>query len=216
MSAAEESDEPALSHGNLLADIDGSLSNTSIPVWPFPTFETSRASPSVSLEEPSSASPVFTQRSASRPTQELESCPGTSNPHQSSLFSTPTRSIFSSGPPTTSVSASTAHAMSNPQAVVSCGPLSALATSSLSNKRRSVHYQIDESSVRNNQILRPEKENDDPSTPLERSRNTERRESGTPTALTHLFTTAEPETPTISRHASYVRTSNGMAYTRGT
>lgn len=154
--------------------------------------------------------------SAPRPTSDLE--PSSSDPdlHHSSLFSTPNRSIFSSGPTSTSVSASTAHAMGGPQAALPCHPLSALATSSSGAKRRSVHYRLDDSSFGNSQILRSEKENDDPSTPIERSRNTERRETSTPTALTHLFTSTEPETPTISRHASYMRTTSGASYTRGT
>ena len=155
--------------------------------------------------------------SAPRPTFGIEPSSSDTNLH-SSLFSPPNRSIFSSSPPTTStsVSASTAHAMGGSQTAMPCRPLSALATPSSGSKRRSVHYRLDDSSFGNSQILRSEKENDDPSTPIERSRNTERRETSTPTALTHLFTSTEPETPTISRHASYIRTTSGTAYTRGT
>ena len=152
---------------------------------------------------------------APRPTSDLEPS-SDSNLHHSSLFSTPNRSIFSSGSPDASVSASTAHAMGGSQTALPCHPLSALATSSSGAKRRSVHYRLDNSSFGNGQILRSEKENDDPSTPLERSRNMERRETSTPTALTNLFTSTEPETPTISRHASYLRTTSGTSYTRGT
>ena len=153
---------------------------------------------------------------APRPTSDLEPSSSDSNLHHSSLFSTPNRSIFSPGPPDTSVSASTAHAMDGSQTALPCHPLSALATSSSGAKRRSVHYRLDSPSFGNGQILRSEKENDDPSTPIERSRNTERRETSTPTTLTNLFTSTEPETPTISRHASYLRTTNGISYTRGT
>ena len=154
--------------------------------------------------------------SAPRPTSDLEPSSSDSNLHHSSLFSTPSRSIFSSGPSTTPVQGNTTQAMGGPQAELPCHPMSALATSSMGSKRRSVRYRLDDPSFGNSQILRSEKENDDPSTPIEHSRNTERRETSTPTALTHLFTSTEPETPTISRHASYVRTTGSMSYTRGT
>ena len=222
MVATDESDEPASSHGNLLADIidipaqASLLPDTPVPSWPFPNLSTPRPSPPVALPDSSSSTPsIYIQRANTRPMPDVDAASTTSNLYHSSLFTTPNRSIFSSGPPTTSVSANTAHAMSAPQSSLPSHPLSSLATSSSSSKRRSVHYRIDEASVCNNTILQPEKDNDDPSTPPERSRNAEMRDSSTPTALTRLFTTAETETPTLSRHASYMRTHNGATYTRG-
>lgn len=221
MVATDQSDEPASSHGNLLADIIdipaqvSLLPDTPVPSWSFPNLSTLRPSPPVALEGSSSTPSIYTQRANTRPIPDLDAASTTSNLYHSSLFTTPNRSIFSSGPPTTSVSANTAHAMNAPQSGLPSRPLSSLATPSSSSTRRSVHYRIDEASVCNNTIVQPEKENDDPSTPPERSRNAEMRDSSTPTALTRLFTTAEPETPTISRHASYMRTHSGTTYTRG-
>ena len=60
---------------------------------------------------------------------------------------------------------------------------------------------------------RAEKDVDDPSVSQEATAGAERRGTSTPTALTRLF--AAPEaTPIISRHASYIRTNSGTAYTR--
>ncbi|MCJ1450043.1 hypothetical protein MMC28_000371 [Mycoblastus sanguinarius] len=134
---------------------------------------------------------------------------------QPSLFNTPNRSIFSSGPPTSSVSANTAHAsMSSPSPVQSTHPLSGLVVPPVGANKRTVHYQSDfQSASRKNRIPRAEKDVDDPSMSVERAGSAERRGTNTPTALTRLF--AAPEvTPAVSRHASYSRTASGTTYTR--
>ena len=219
MPASDESDELPLSHASLLAgtnlrDQSSLLPSANSASWSFPDITISKEASSRDQAE-SAVAPMNTHRSASRSTSELENPSTAPSIHQASLFSTPNQSIFSSGPPTTSVSANTAYAMSGSHISVPSHPLSALATSSSSKQHRSVHYQSEELTLRNSQILQPEKENDDPSTPLDRSRVAEGRGSSTPTAVTRLFATVEPETPTISRHASYVRTVSGTTYTRG-
>ena len=197
------------------------LSHAQLPTWTFPSVSSARNSPSPALADTSTTGNIFSQRSISRQssgtTPDLD--PNTSVPsiQQPSLFTTPSRSIFASGPPTSSLSANTAQAsMSAPSPVNSARPLSALTVPSSSSTRRSVHYQSDSTaSARKNQIPRAEKDVDDLSVTVERTRSAERRGNSTPTALTRLFATPEASTPTVSRHASYTRTPSGTAYTRG-
>lgn len=197
-------------------------SHAQLPTWSFPSTSSSRNSPSPGIaESPSTSATIFPPRTVSRhsPKPQPELDPTTSVPSilQPSLFNTPNRSIFSSGPPTSSLSANTAQAsMSAPSPVNSARPLSALTVPSSSSARRSVHYHNDNtSSARRNRIPRAEKDVDDPSVNVERARSVERRGGSTPTALTRLFAAPEASTPTISRHASYIRTQSGTAYTRG-
>lgn len=232
MSTSEESDEQHVSHAvhGLLTDMNmnmnmpshsDQLSHTQLPPWSFPSTLSSRNSPSPGTAEASTSASIFSPPTISRhsSTPQSESDPAASVPaiHQPSLFNTPNRSIFSSGPPTSSLSANTAQAsMSAPSPVNSARPLSALTVPSSSSARRSVHYHNDNaSSSRRNRIPRAEKDVDDLSISMERTRSVERRGTSTPTALTRLFTTTEASTPTVSRHASYIRTQSGTAYTRG-
>lgn len=236
MSASEESDEPNMSshagHAvhDLLTDLNmpshsnesSQLSHAQLPTWTFPSVPSARNSPSPALADTSTTGTIFSQRSISRQssgtTHDLDPNPPIPSIQQPSLFTNPNRSIFASGPPTSSLSANTAQAsMSAPSPVNSVRPLSALTVPSSSSTRRSVHYPSESksSAKRNNRIPRAEKDVDDPSVTGERSRSAERRGNSTPTALTRLFATPEASTPTVSRHASYIRTPGGTAYTRG-
>ena len=232
MSASEESDEPDVSSPaahELLTDVNlpshsNSTSHPHLPTWSFPPMSSSSSS-SRNPHSPGNTEPPFsaatvTPRSVSRhpsaASSDLDSTSRVPLVQQPSLFNTPNRSIFSSGPPTSSLSANTAQAsMSAPSPVNSARPLSALTVPSSSSGRRSVHYQNDDIvSARRNRMPRAEKDIDDPSITVERTRSAERRGNSTPTALTRLFTAPEASTPTISRHASYIRTPSGTAYTR--
>ncbi|KAL9604658.1 MAG: hypothetical protein Q9219_000378 [cf. Caloplaca sp. 3 TL-2023] len=227
-----ESDEHELTshalHG-LISDLNISSSSPSshgnsrphvqIPTWSFPPTIT-RNSPSPRLTDNPASTSLFSRRSPpnadpnSAPELDL-AAPNVTVQH-SSLFNTPSRSIFSSGPPTSSISANTAHAsMSSPAPVNSSRPLSALTGPSASTTRRSVHYQSDgSSSNRKGRTPQAEKDVDDPSVCGSRSKSVERRGTSTPTALTRLFTAPEAATPTISRHASCIRTTSGTPYIR--
>ncbi|KAL8947395.1 MAG: hypothetical protein Q9222_006317, partial [Ikaeria aurantiellina] len=196
------------------------LSHAQLPTWAFPPSST-RNSPSPRLTDGSATGTLFARRSSPRadpnPAPELDlAAPHAPVQQQSTLFNTPNRSIFSSGPPTSSVSANTAHAsMSAPSPVNSSRPLAALTVPSANLPRRSVHYQSDDpSSIRKGRTPRAQKDTDDPTASEGRSRSVERRGTSTPTALTRLFTAPEAVTPTISRHASYFRTTSGTPYVR--
>lgn len=227
MSTSEESDEHGVSshavHGLLTVmnmntpSYSNQSSNSELPTWSLPSTSSSRNSPSPATAELSTSASIFPSQTVSRRPSNLQTEPDpavTTPPQQPSLFNTPNRSIFSSGPPTSSLSANTAQAsMSAPPSVNSSRPLSALTVPSSSATRRSVHYHND--GTHRNRIPRAEKDVDDPSISTERSRSVERRGTSTPTALTRLFAAPEASTPTVSRHASYIRTLSGTAYTRG-
>ena len=227
MSAQDVSDEPEGSTNTLrglLADLNMSHSTDDIrgaqlPSWTFPS--SARTSPSPNLAGPATR-PTYSQRTSSRshtsPVPEPELTSSTTPTHQHSYFTTPSRSIFSSGPPTSSLSANTAQAlMSAPSPVNTSRPLASLASPSLNTSRRAVHYQPETpSNNRSTRLPRAEKDVDDPSGPAERARSTEARYLSTPAALSKLFTTPEISSPTLSRHASYFRTPSGTGYTRGT
>ena len=219
---------------DLLADLNhpstSSSSNqhpsSTIPTWGSSYHSNSaRASPNSStpLPEGPAVRPSFPHRSSSReysrqPTTDLDVASTSGSTHQNTLFNTPSRSIFSSGPPTSSISAKTAQAsMSAPSPVNPTLPLSALTVPSSSSSRRSVHYPSDTQSPssRKSRIhSSAEKDVDDPSTTLEESRSAERRDASTPTALSRLFATPEAPTPVVSRNASYARNASGAGYTR--
>lgn len=235
MSAREASDEPEVSqrtlHG-LIADLNpqpqpqsSRLLTTQAPTWAFPSRSSSSPSPGT-MPEASNSANIFPQRISSRghtrPLPELDLATTLPSAQQPTLFNTPNRSIFSSGPPTSSLSANTAQAsMSAPSPVNSIHPLSSLTVpASTSNRRnqQTVHYENDipTSSSRNARHARVEKDVDDPSCPGDRSRSTDMRNSSTPTVLTRLFAAPETSTPADSRHASYLRSHSGTPYTRGT
>ncbi len=228
--SADEGESHAL-HG-LLADLNmpppsTHLSHTQLPTWTFPASTSARNTPSPGPADGSIFSPRPPPRYHPNSAPELDLTspvhvsnsthvtPPTPPINQSSLFNTPNRSIFSSGPPTSSVSANTAQAsMSSPSPVYPTHPLSALTVPASGPSRRSVHYQTESlpTSIKS-RIPRAEKDVDDPSVQVEGNTSAERRGTSTPTALTRLF--AAPEvTPIVSRHSSYIRTASGTAYTR--
>ena len=138
--------------------------------------------------------------------------PGPSG-QQQTLFNTPIRSIISSGPPTSSLSANTAQASMSPPSIGAPHPLTSLSMPVQYSSRRVNHQpEYSASSSRRVRISRAEKDVDDPSSPIEDPRSSEGR-NGTPTSLSRLFAPPEPD-PSISRRASYNRTNSGQ-YTRG-
>ena len=218
---------------DLLADLNHPSSASSsnqllsahIPSWSSTYHSSSaRSSPGPSTPLPGSpaARPPFPHRSSSREysrhAPDLDPTSPSTTTHQHTLFNTPSRSIFSSGPPTSSISAKTAQAsMSAPSPVNPTLPLSALTLPSSSSSRRSVHYPSDAhapSSRKTRIHSSPEKDVHDPSSTLEDSRSAERRDASTPTALSRLFAAPEAPTPIISRNASYARNTSGVGYTR--
>ena len=171
------------------------LTQTQIPSWTFPTQDTNTSSSPQTA--PAETQSIFSPRPT--PQQSHHSTPvapeldlaapfeATSSHPPSHFFTQPNRSIFSSGPPTASVSASTAHAsMSSP-----------------SKARQMTH--------RKSRIPRAEKDIDDPSMTNDAN---DRRGTSTPTALNHLF--APPEGTPGVRGAPYIRTSSGTGYIRAT
>lgn len=226
----DNEEEPKVSshalHG-LLADLNtlstaSQLSSVQNQSWTF--LPTAGTQPSTPPAEASVAPSLFPRRVSSRDYSRSVSVPESdlatpsSSAQQTTLFNTPSRSIFSSGPPTSSISVNTAQAsMSAPPPVKSSLPLSAIVLPDFSTPRRSVHYQDDAvlSSSRKSRIPRAEKDVDDPSIAMEDPRSSVNRGSSTPINLNRLFAAPESTTPTVSRHASYVRTSSGTPYTRG-
>ena len=228
--SADEGESHAL-HG-LLADLtlqppSNPLPHAQLHTWSFPASTSARNTPSPGPADESIFSPRPPPRyhPNSAPELDLASPPHVSNSthvtsptpsiSQPSLFNTPNRSIFSTGPPTSSVSANTAQAsMSSPSPVHPTHPLSTLTVPTSGSGRRSVHYQNEGlPTTMKNRIPRAEKDVDDPSVQVEGTTSAERRGTSTPTALTRLF--AAPEvTPIVSRHSSYIRTASGTPYTR--
>ncbi len=165
------------------------------PTWAFPS--------------PPTNGPVAPPASAPLP----ETGSSSSSAPQQTLFNTPARSIFCSGPPTSSLSVNTAQAsMSATTPSSSSRPLLALTTPSSNPIRRTGQYISGASSVagRASRIPRAEKDVDDPSTPGARSTSAERGGNHTPTAVARLF--SAPDTP--SRQPSYNRTISS-GYVRG-
>ena len=210
-------DEPEISSNalhDLLSDLNGATHS-----------HTSRATgwrPSSSTPEtPNPAPPIsrLPSREYPRSISDIDLANGANTSYSNAFFSTPNRSIFSSGPPTSSVSASTAQAsMSGPSNINPTLPLAALKTPTSNTSRRTVRYQNDRSmpSSRRSRIPRAEKEVDDPSATMEDSRWVDRGvNSTTPMAVSRLFTAPETAAPVISRNASYIRAPNGVSYRRG-
>lgn len=199
MSAPEKSDTAAPpSHGSSLrgvfADLDTmqvSSQSPRLPSWSFP--------PAPAANPPSSPPRPGT------PGVDRENLP---------LFSAPSQSTFCSDLSSPSVSRSlapssmTAHPLEEPPT-----PRSNLSSPLSCADHRTPHDSGEDlSSVRKPRVSRPQKDVDDLSTPAEKTAVSFSRGTTTPTALTRLF--AAPE-PSISRHASYVRTPSGTTYTRG-
>ncbi|KAI9887719.1 MAG: hypothetical protein M1823_000468 [Watsoniomyces obsoletus] len=146
--------------------------------------------------------------SSSNATSNLSPSSGPSLEH---LFNTPNRSIFSSGPPTASLSANVAQAsLSGAVSTHSSRPLSALTATSASTARHRVASAVlsdPTSSSRSpaGAVYQAEKEVDDPTTPMELSPVYQNSYMATPMALTRLFA------PTNSAHSS-----RQPSYTHGT
>ncbi|KAL8867504.1 MAG: hypothetical protein Q9174_005623, partial [Haloplaca sp. 1 TL-2023] len=225
-----EPDEPSPQshalHGLMISDLN--ITSTSPrhqhPTWSFPP-QSARTSPSLRVADTAATGEtgtIFSRHASPRvhpgPAPELDLAAPNLPEYHTSLFNTPSRSIFSSGPPTSSVSVNTAQAsMSSPPPVNSSRPLLTLSGPSANTARRTVHYQSDgPASARKAQAPRVEKDNDDPSVCGTRSRSMDRRGNSTPTALTRLFTAPEAATPALSRHASCIRTASGTPYIRAT
>ena len=197
--AGDDSDEQeaSLSLRNIIADLN--LSNASA------TSSPARLSTRPSLMLPRRLS----SRDQSHFTHEAE--PSSSvTPSSTPLFSTPNRSIFSSGPPTSSLSVNTAHAsMSSPQPPSSQHPLSALTTPNLSTRRIHQPSSIPTPS-RKARFAKVEKDVDDPSGSMEESA-ARRGDVTTSSAVSSLF--AAPE-GVVSRQTSYVQQSGNSSYVR--
>ena len=209
-------DEPEISSSalhDLLSDLNGATHSQAnrASVW-----RPSSSSP----ETPNPAPPIsrLPSREYPRSVSDVDLSNGSNTSYSNAFFSTPNRSIFSSGPPTSSVSASTAQAsMSGPPNTNPTLPLAALKTPTSSASRRTVRYQGDRPTLpsRRSRIPRAEKEVDDPNATLEESRWVERGvNSTTPMAVSRLFTAPETAAPVISRNASYIRAPNGVSYRR--
>ena len=225
MSAPDDVPEvPSHALHDLLADLNtpSSTSRTALvsaqsSSWSFPS-PSARSSPSQSGHAVASLLPRRTpSREHSGSALELDSA-GSQPPGQpQTLFNTPSRSILSSGPPTSSISINTAQAsMSAPSPGSPIHPLSSLSIPSTGSARRTAIQQSDASAPasRRVRISRAEKDVDDPTTAMDDPRTVERGH-GTPTALSKLFTAPEAFTPSVSRHSSYVRSVSGNQYTRG-
>ena len=186
-----------------------------LPHWTFPASNSPR----------SATAAVFNLRSAPHDPSiaSLDFVPTT---HQSSherahstshagLFNNPSRSIFSSGPPTSSISSNTAQAsMSTPAPVHSLHPLAALSSPLPSSSSRGAHYQGENAqSHRKSRVSRAEKDTDNPLASHDHAAGATSRGVSTPTALAKLFVSQESNT-IVSRNGSYLRTASGTAYTR--
>ena len=235
--SAEESDEPTMSShaGHAVHDLLNDLhvprhsdhstqlspSYAQLPTWAFPMTSSSRNSPSPAVADTLAAGTIFTQRSTRRSAStavvppESDSNPSSTQQHPS-IFNTPNRSIFATGPPTSSLSVNTAQAsMSAPSPANTGRPFSALAAPSSSAPRRAVHPQTDSTApARRSRASRVEKDVDNPSSETERTTSVERRTTSTPVALTRLFSSAETSKPTVSGHASFTRGTSAATYTR--
>lgn len=232
MSGPEESDVPdASSHtlNGLMADLNlssssySTLQNAQSSSWTFPP-PSSRSSPvahgpSLGPRPASLLGRRTSSREQSTLVPELDPASSMLSGQQQTLFNTPTRSILSSGPPTSSISANTAQAsMSAPLPHSFSHPLSSLSVPVSSTLRRPPPQQGEvsssPSSSRRVRIARAEKDVDDPSGSMEDPRSLERPGS-TPTALSRLFAAPEAPSPSLCRHASYTRAPGGINYTRG-
>ncbi|KAG8532740.1 uncharacterized protein KY384_002617 [Bacidia gigantensis] len=230
MSSGVESDEfPPSSHAHAHSSLTDEQASThartqdrlphlQFPTWTFP----SSRSPSLADPPRSATATIFSPQPRNQSSNSDPELVVPSHAHDRShstshagLFNNPNRSIFSSGPPTSSISSNTAQAsMSSPPPPQPPHPLSALNNASGIPSKRSVHYQNSiPPSHRKSRISRAEKDIDDPSVTHERAPSADGRGISTPTALTRLFSGPEAP-PIVSRNASYIRTHSGTAYTR--
>jgi len=214
----QDGDSSSQALHNLLADLNMQPPSVQAPTWSFSA--TSRSNPPSPAPTPEHAGPAINlpHRPSSRNPARSTPNPENGSSSQPSLFNSPSRSIFLSGPPTSSVSANTAQAsMTALPPSGSSRPLSALTVPSSNAARRTVHYHSDTAplSVKRSRLTRAEKEVDDPSTATEHASSSDRRSNTTPTALSRLFTAPETSAPSLSREPSCSRAQNGNPYTRG-
>lgn len=217
-SDGQDGDSSSQALHNLLADLNMQPSTVQAPTWSFSA--TSRSNPPSPAPTLDHAGPAINlpHRPSSRNPARSAPNPENGSTSQPSLFSSPSRSIFLSGPPTSSVSVNTAQAsMTALPPSASSRPLSALTVPSSTAARRTVHYHSDTTplSVKRSRLTRAEKEVDDPSTATEHASSLDRRSNTTPTALSRLFTAPETSAPSLSREPSYSRSHAGNSYTRG-
>ena len=214
----QDGDSSSQALHNLLADLNMQPPTVQAPTWSFsPTNRSNPPSPAPTLEHAGPGIHLPHRTSSRTPAR---SAPNLENggPSQPSLFNSPSRSIFLSGPPTSSVSANTAQAsMTALPPSGSSRPLSALTVPASNAARRTVHYHSDTTplSVKRSRLTRAEKEVDDPSTANEQASSSDRRSNTTPTALSRLFTAPEASTTLLSTESPYSRAQSSIPYTRG-
>ncbi|KAL9113586.1 MAG: hypothetical protein Q9227_002324 [Pyrenula ochraceoflavens] len=226
--AAEDHDD-ADSGGTLrdiLADLAATSNRqpespqTSDPVWTF----TPRSSHSSTPRQGPAPNPRTS--SAGRPYQQQRALSSGVVPSlghgetgtQGGLFSTPGRSIFASGPPTSSISANTAQASLSPAlpSSSSARPLSVLSSPQSGTSRKSSSRNVPENlsgssaPLRRRTIQVSEKDVDDPTTI--NSTDQDAAQTPVPTTLSKLF--VPPEHPGLSRPVSHIRTASTMATAR--
>lgn len=206
MASPDESDEQEASHSlrNMLADLNLSMT-------PSAMSSPARLSTRPSLMLPRRAS----SREQSRYIPDADpSSSAAASSQMPPLFANPNRSIFSSGPPTSSLSVNTAHAsMSSPQPSNSPHPLSALTTPNLNSARR-VHQSPTvppPTSTRKARFSSVEKDVDDPSGAMEETVERRGDFGSTSLAVSSLFGAPDP----LSRGSSYVHQALGIQYARG-
>lgn len=184
------------------------------PTWAFSPSSPWPSHPPSPLPRTSSAGrPIQQQRSASSGQIPASSGNDQLAAAQSTLFNSPNRSIFSSGPPTASMSVNAAHAsLSSAGPSNATRPLSALtAPGTTSTRNRSNDSPV--SSSRRPNMAVPEKDIDDPSSAPVPS--PELPNTNTPIALTRLFASSDHVPGSLSRPNSYFRTSGGNPNGRG-
>ena len=215
-------DIPSHALHNLLADLNDSsqtnrLSHPPIPSWTFPPSTARHDTSQETFSAPTTGQVLTVQGTSNgheSPAPELDLATSSTNRAHSTHFLTPNRSIFSSGPPTASVSVNTAQAsMSAPSQNGSSRPLAALTMPSSSSRHRNVGYLTGSPSpARRSRVPRAQKTVDDPTTPVDSSHVSDRH--STPATVTRLFSAPEAPSPEASRHPSYIRSVSGNAYTR--
>lgn len=193
----------------------------------FPTSASSpRGPPSPAPRTSSIQRPTIQHRSVSATpvaAQVPAQVPALPNPEpaQATFFDPPPRSIFSSGPPTASVSANTAQAsLSSAMSSNGSRPLAALSATNGSGttSRRSVSRTVNEPASpmssqfasRRRTLPVPEKDIDDPSTVT--ASETEGNPQYTSTTLARLFAASDP-TQALSRGPSHIRSGSGTLKT---
>ena len=139
---------------------------------------------------------------------------------EQTLFNTPSRSIFSSGPPTSSLSASVAQASISAAAhVQSCRPLAALTgtTSSATSRYRGLSAGVQDplasSRVPGFSIFQAEKDIDDTTSPMDFTFDA--GSSINPAALTRFFATTSATSSREAPNNNNTNNNKGFEYVRG-